>query len=44
MKGYLEEEIFEGGAGLCWNYGRIQSVFDKKAQSSNVFSGKILAR
>ena len=34
MKGYLEEEIFEGGAGLCWNYGRIQSVFDKKAQSS----------
>ena len=36
MKGYLEEEIFESGAGLCWNYGRIQSVFDKKAQSSTV--------
>ena len=36
MKGYLEEEIFEGGGGLCWNYGRIQSVFDKKAQSSTV--------
>ena len=33
MKGYLEEEIFGGGAGLCWNYGRIQSVFEK-AQSS----------
>ena len=36
VKGYLEEEIFEGGTGLCWKYGRIQSVFDKKAQSSTV--------
>ena len=34
VKGYLEEEIFKGDAGLCWNYGRIQSIFDKKAQSS----------
>ena len=36
MKGYLEEEIFKDGAGLCWNYGRIQSIFNKKAQSSAV--------
>ena len=34
VKGYLEEEIFEGGTDLCWNYGRIQSIFNKKAQSS----------
>ena len=34
MKGYLEEEIFKGGAGLCWNNGRIQSSFNEKAQSS----------
>ena len=34
VKGYLEEEIFKGGAGLCWNNGRIQSIFDEKAQSS----------
>ena len=34
VKGYLEEEISKGDAGLCWNYGRIQSIFDKKAQSS----------
>ena len=36
VKGYLEEEIFKGGTGLCWNYERIQSIFNKKAQSSTV--------
>ena len=32
VKGFFE--IFKGGAGLCWSYERIQSIFDKKAQSS----------
>ena len=34
VKRYLEEEIFKGGAGLCWNYRRIQSILGKKVQSS----------
>ena len=34
VQGYLDEEIFEGGAGLCRNTGCIQSIFNKIPQSS----------
>ena len=33
---YFDEEIFYGGAGLCRNNGRIQSIFSQKTQASVV--------
>ena len=34
VQGYLDEKVFEGGAGLCGNNGCIQSSFNEKPQSS----------
>ena len=34
VQGYLDEEVFKGGAGLCRNNGCIQSIFNKQTQSS----------
>ena len=35
---YFDEDIFEGGAGLCRNNGRVQSIFDEKPHSSTMAS------
>ena len=34
VQGYLDEEIFKGGTGLCRNNRSIQSIFNEKPQSS----------